>query len=187
MLTHYASARLALAAALAIAAGSAAQGQDFPNRSITILVGLAAGGITDVTTRQYAELVSKNVGQTIVIENRTGAAGAVAAAAVQNAPADGYTLLSVVGSQFASVPAMGTTGYDPVKGFAPITLLFRLPTLLVVPANSPAKSVAELLALGKKKPGGLLLGSPGDISWPRSSAWAPTRRSSTCITGAAHR
>lgn len=161
MFTHCTSARLALAGALALMTVSAAQGQDFPNRSITILVGLAAGGITDVTTRQYAELVSKNVGQSIVIENRTGAAGAVAAAAVQNAPADGYTLLSVVGAQFASVPAMGTTGYDPVKGFAPITLLFRLPTLLVVPANSPAKSVPELLALGKKKPGGLLLGSPG--------------------------
>jgi tripartite-type tricarboxylate transporter receptor subunit TctC len=67
----------------------------------------------------------------------------------------------VVGSQFASLPAINKTSYDPVKGFAPITLLFRLPTLLVVPYESPAKSVADLLALGKKKQGGLLMGSPG--------------------------
>jgi tripartite-type tricarboxylate transporter receptor subunit TctC len=159
-MTRHAATTIAYTAALAMAA-FAAPAQEFPNRSIAILIGLAPGGITDVTTRQYAELVSKNIGQTIVIENRPGAGGAIAAAAVQNAQADGYTLLSVVGSQFASVPAMGTTGYDPVKGFAPVTLLFRLPTLLVVPYNSPAKSVDELLALGKSKPGGLLLGSPG--------------------------
>src|SRR6476661_7193830 len=118
--------------------------QDFPSRQITIMVGVAPGGITDVTTRLYAEVVAKNLGQNIIIENRPVAGGAVAAAAVQNAPADGYTLLSVVGSQFASVPAMGPAPYDPLKGFAPITLLFRLPTLLVVPADSPAKKAADL-------------------------------------------
>jgi tripartite-type tricarboxylate transporter receptor subunit TctC len=159
-MTGKASIGLAFAAAIAVAAVGA-RAQEFPNRSITILVGLAPGGITDVTTRQYAEVVSKSLNQTIVIENRPGAGGALAAAATQNAPADGYTLLSVIGSQFASIPAMGPTGYDPVKGFAPVSLLFRLPTLLVVPYNSPAKSVDELLALGKTKPGGLLLGSPG--------------------------
>lgn len=159
-LSRYLSMRFIVAALLATA-GSGAPAQEFPARSITIVVGLAAGGITDVTTRQYAEVVSGHIGQPIVIENRSGAAGAVAAAAVQNAQPDGYTLLSVVGSQFASVPAMGPAGYDPVQGFAPVTLLFRLPTLLVVPFNSSARSVADLLALGKSKPGGLLLGSPG--------------------------
>ncbi len=165
---RHASIALAFTAALATA-GFGARPQEFPNRSIGILLGLAAGGITDVTTRQYAEFVSKSIGQSIVIENRTGAGGAIAAAAVQNAQTDGHTLLSVVGSQFASVPAMGTTSYDPVKGFAPITLLFRLPTLLVVPYNSPAKSADELLALGRTKPGGLIAGSRGpaapDIYW----------------------
>ncbi len=150
----------ALVAALSMAAFDA-PAQEFPNRPITIVVGLAPGGITDVTTRQFAVFVSKGIGQTIIVENRPGAGGAIAAAAVQNARADGHTLLTVVGSQFASVPAMGPAGYDPVKGFAPVTLMFRLPTLLVVPFNSPAKSVEELLALGKTKPGGLLLGSPG--------------------------
>jgi tripartite-type tricarboxylate transporter receptor subunit TctC len=148
-----------LAAALAVSAP--ARGQDYPNRQIMILVGIAAGGITDVTTRQYAAVLSKNMDQNIIIENRPVAGGAVAAAAVQSAAPDGYTLLSVVGSQFCSVPAMGFAPYDPVKGFTPISLTFRLPTLLVVPMDSPAKTVAELLAWGKTKPGGLLLGSPG--------------------------
>ena len=136
-------------------------GQYYPNRQIIILVGIAAGGITDVTTRQYAAVLSKNMDQNIIVENRPIAGGAIAAAAVQSAAPDGYTLLSVVGSQFCSVPAMGPAPYDPVKGFAPISLTFRLPTLLVVPMDSPAKTVAELLAWGKTKPGGLLLGSPG--------------------------
>jgi tripartite-type tricarboxylate transporter receptor subunit TctC len=125
------------------------------------VIGVAAGGVTDVTTRQYADVVSKNIGQTIIIENRPVAGGAVAAAGVQNARPDGYTLLTVVGSQFASLPAMGPTGYDPVKGFTGVTVLFRLPTLVVVPYDSPAKTMGELLALGRSKPGGLLMGSPG--------------------------
>jgi len=147
--------------AAALAGPAPAIGQDYPNRQITIMIGIAAGGITDVTTRQYAAVVSKNIDQNIIVENRPVAGGAVAAATVQTAAPDGYTLLSVVGSQFCSLPAMGPAPYDPVKGFAPISLTFRLPTLLVVPTDSPAKTVAELLAVGKTKPGGLLLGSPG--------------------------
>jgi tripartite-type tricarboxylate transporter receptor subunit TctC len=146
---------------LTLASLDAAHAQTFPSRQITIVVGVAPGGITDTTTRIYADVVARSIGQNIVIENRPVAGGAVAAAAVQNATPDGHTLLSVVGSQFASIPAMGPAPYDPVKGFAPVTLLFRLPTLLVVPMNSPAKTAAELLALGKTKPGGLLMGSPG--------------------------
>ena len=147
--------------AAGIIVSGSALGQYYPNRQIIILVGIAAGGITDVTTRQYAAVLSKNMDQNIIVENRPIAGGAVAAAAVQSAAPDGYTLLSVVGSQFCSVPAMGPAPYDPVKGFAPISLTFRLPTLLVVPMDSPAKTVADLLAWGKTKPGGLLLGSPG--------------------------
>ena len=162
-MTTHAAIRLVLATAVVMAALDA-PAQEFPNRAITIVVGLSPGGVTDVTTRQFASFVSKNIGQTIVIENRPAAAGAIAAATVQNARADGYTLLSVVGAQFTSVPAMSPAGYDPVKGFAPVTLLFRLPTLLVVPFNSPAKSVDELLTLGRSKPDGLLLGSPGSGS-----------------------
>src|SRR4051794_8315944 len=91
---------------LAASVGSV-HAQEFPSRQLTIVVGVAPGGITDTTTRIYADIVSKSIGQNIVIENRPVAGGAVAAAAVQNATPDGYTLLSVVGSQFASLPAMG--------------------------------------------------------------------------------
>jgi tripartite-type tricarboxylate transporter receptor subunit TctC len=153
--------RLGLAAALALPGLAVAQAQDFPSRPITIMVGLAPGGITDVTARLYAEAVSGSIGQRIIIENRQGAGGAVAAAAVQNAPPDGYTLLVFSGSQHAAVPAVQSAPYDPVKGFQSITLLFDLAALLAVPVTSPANTVAELLAYGKKKPGGLLFGSPG--------------------------
>ncbi len=160
MSTH-ALGRLALATMLSLWSLGAAQAQDFPNRQITILVGVAPGGITDITMRLYAEVVSRNVGQRIIIDNRPVAGGAVAATAVQNAPPDGYTLLTFPMSQFATLPAMQPVTYDPVKGFAPVSVLFNLPALLLVPANHPANSLAELLDYGKKKPGGLSFGSPG--------------------------
>ena len=81
--------------------------------------------------------------------------------ATQNAAPDGHTLLTITGSAHAALPAMQAAPYDPVKGFTPITLLFRMPVLLVIPVDSPVKSVAELLELGRKKPGGLTFGSAG--------------------------
>lgn len=102
---------------LIAASFSPVRAEDFPTRPITIVVGVSAGGVTDVTTRQYADAVSHSIGQTLVVENRPVAGGAVAATGVQHARPDGYTLLMVVGSQFAALPAMGPTGYDPVKGF----------------------------------------------------------------------
>lgn len=153
--------RLCLAAVLGLQGLAAARAQEFPSRPITIMVGLAAGGITDVTARLYAEAVSASIGQRILIENRQGAGGAVAAAAVQNAAPDGYTLLVFSGSQHAAVPAVQSAPYDPIKGFQPVTLLFNLAALVAVPVTSTANTVAELLEYGRQKPGGLLFGSPG--------------------------
>jgi tripartite-type tricarboxylate transporter receptor subunit TctC len=153
--------RTALATGLALLSLAGAQAQDYPNRPITLLVGLAPGGITDITARLYAEQVSKTIGQRIVIENKQGGGGAVAATAVQNAAPDGYTLLIFSGSQHSAVPAVQAASYEPVKGFQPITLLFDLAAFITVPADNPAKSVNELLEQGRKKPGGLLFGSPG--------------------------
>jgi tripartite-type tricarboxylate transporter receptor subunit TctC len=152
--------RISIAAALSFIA-AAAQAQGFPNKPITLMVGLAAGGITDVTARLYAEMVSRNVGQRVIVENRTGAGGAVAAAAVQNASPDGYTLLVFSGSQHATVPAVSQASYDPVKGFAAVTFLFNSVVVLAVPADSPATSLKELQEYGRKKPGGLTFGTPG--------------------------
>ena len=150
-----------LAAALVLTWCSGARADTYPSRPITIVLGIAAGGITDVTTRLYAEAASRHLGQRVIIENRTGAGGAIAATGVQNATPDGYTLLAFLGSQHAAVPAMQNAPYDPVKGLAPITLLFNLVTFIAVPAESPATSMQELLDLGKTKQGGLLFGSPG--------------------------
>jgi tripartite-type tricarboxylate transporter receptor subunit TctC len=151
----------AAATMLALLSLTPARAQDYPDRPITLLVGLSAGGITDISARLYAEQVSKTIGQRIVVENRPGAGGAVAAAAVQNAAPDGYTLLVFSGSQHAAVPAVQSAPYEPVKGFQPITLLFDLAAFVTVPADSPAKTVQEMLDYGKKKSGGLLFGSPG--------------------------
>jgi tripartite-type tricarboxylate transporter receptor subunit TctC len=98
----------------------------------------------------------------VVVENRQGAGGAVGAAAVQNAAPDGHTVLVFSGSQHMAVPAMAATApYEPLKGFAPVTLLFHLATLITVPNDLPVKNLVELWALGKSKPGGLTFGSPG--------------------------
>jgi tripartite-type tricarboxylate transporter receptor subunit TctC len=150
-----------LAAAIAWACLTPAYADDFPGKPITVMVGLAPGGITDVTARLYAEVVSRNTGQRITIENRPAAAGALAAAAVQNAPPDGTMLLVFSGSQHATVAAMGTAPYEPIKGFSFITVLFESVVAFVVPPDSPAKTLEELFELGHKKPGGLSMGTPG--------------------------
>src|SRR6187401_2461239 len=151
----------AIAVGLVLTTAANTPAQDFPSKPITIVVGLAAGGITDITARIYAEAVSRSIGQRVGVENKPGAGGAVGAAAVQNAAPDGYTLLVFSGSQHATVAAAGPAPYEPVKGFAPVTLLFNSVVALTVPADSQAKSVAELFEIGKKKEGGLLFGSPG--------------------------
>jgi tripartite-type tricarboxylate transporter receptor subunit TctC len=154
---------VACAVVAMLLSGTAMHAQEFPTRPITILVGVVPGGVTDLATRAYANAVAKNTGWKIVVENRPVAGGAVAATAVQNAAPDGHTLLTVVGAQFASIPAMQSNNppFDPVRGFQPITLMFRLAQLLAVPADSPATTLSELLALGKKKDGGLSFGTPG--------------------------
>lgn len=151
---------VALAGLLAPGA-SAVRAQDFPAKPIKIMVGLAPGGITDVTARIYADAVMRLRGWTLIIENRAGAGGGTAAIAVQGAEPDGYTLLVFSGSQHATVAATSQAAYDAVKGFSPITLLFNSVVVLTVPASSPAKTLAELHDIGRKKADGLTFGSPG--------------------------
>jgi tripartite-type tricarboxylate transporter receptor subunit TctC len=138
-----------------------AHAEDYPARPVTLVVSFAPGGITDVMARAYADVVSRNVGQPVVVENKAAGAGAVAAASVQKAAADGYTLLVFAGAQNAVLPAMEKVPYDPIDGFAPVTVLFNLVNFLVVPNDSPAKTLDELLALGHSKPGGLSAGTAG--------------------------
>lgn len=152
---------VALGAYMCAAVVGPAAAQDFPSKPIKIIVGLAPGGITDVTTRLYADAVSRLEGWKFVIENRAGAGGGTAAIAVQGADPDGYSLLVFSGSQHATVAATSQAAYEPVKGWSPITLLFNSVVVLAVPAASPAKSVAELHEIGRRKPEGLTFGTPG--------------------------
>lgn len=143
-------------------APATARAQDYPNRPITILVGLAAGGVTDVMARLYAQNVGQILKQNVIVENRPAASGAVAAAAVQKAAPDGYTLLVFSGAQHATIPALSDTAtYDPVAGMQPVGIIFNFTGIVAVPANSPANSIADLVALAKSKPQGLNFGSPG--------------------------
>ena len=130
-------------------------------RPLTIVLGVSKGGITDVIVRQYVELVSRELGEPIVIDNRPTDSGAEAAAMVQNAAPDGRTLLAFSGAQHAALPAIREVEYDAVGGFAPVTTLFTLVNFLAVPQQSPAGSVSDLVAHGRNRPAGLAFGSSG--------------------------
>jgi tripartite-type tricarboxylate transporter receptor subunit TctC len=135
---------------------------DYPSRPITILVPFPPGGSSDIVMRLVAHKVSESTGQTIIIENRPGAAGNVAAMAIKNAPPDGYLLMmGHTGTHAINVSLYPDLKFDPVKDFQPITALISFNNILVVPEASPAKSVADLVALAKTKPEGLSYGSQG--------------------------
>lgn len=141
-----------------------AQEPAYPTKPIRFLVGQAPGGATDIVGRLVAAKMTDTLGQNIVLENRTGAAGSIAAAAVAKSPPDGYTVL-VVSSSFAINPSLyATLPFDPQKDLAPVSLLAEAPFLLVVHPSVPAKSVKELLAMARGAPGTLTYGSGGNGS-----------------------
>jgi len=149
--------------ALALATvASPAWAQDFPTRSLKIVVPYAPGGGADSVARIVAKKVSENIGQPIVIENKGGAGSIVGTDLVAKAEPDGYTLLLGQSGPISINPAVyKTLPYDPVKDFAPITMTTAYPYILVVNSESPAKTVQEFVALAKSKPGGLNYGSTG--------------------------
>ncbi len=145
---------------LVASAGSNAA-EPYPSRPITIVMGISKGGITDVATRLYADIVARELGQPVVIDNRPTDSGVEAAALVQNAAPDGYTLLAFSGAQHGAIAAMRPVPYEPVAGFAPVTVLFTMVNFLAVPDTSPANSLANLLQMGRDRPAGLSFGSSG--------------------------
>jgi tripartite-type tricarboxylate transporter receptor subunit TctC len=139
-----------------------APAQDYPNQTVKIVVPFVAGGGVDVVARIVAPRLGEELGQSVIIENRGGAGGALGAAAVAQAPADGYTLLMGTGSTHGTNSNVyARLSYDPVRDFVPVVLLSSSPLLLIVPQASPAKSVGELIALGRGRPGGLSFASYG--------------------------
>jgi tripartite-type tricarboxylate transporter receptor subunit TctC len=155
---HFAS---ALVVGLALATLSPAKATEF-NRTVTIIVPFAAGGITDQTARLVGERLSTQIGQPVVVENRTGANGQAAIAALKSAPADGHTLLMVSHGMMAINPALySKLAYSPTADFVPLTLAIKATHLLLVPASSASKGPADLMAAAKRQPGALKFASVG--------------------------
>jgi tripartite-type tricarboxylate transporter receptor subunit TctC len=154
---------LAAACALVLAAaGPAAAQSGYPEQSVRILVGFPAGTAPDVAARIVAEKFAINWGKPVIVENITGASGNIAVDRVAKAPRDGYTLLMGGNSSLImSVSLSEKLPFDPVKDFIPITQIFAAANLLVVHPDVPAKSIAELVALAKAKPGELTYGHTG--------------------------
>ena len=129
-----------------------------------MVVGQSPGGATDLVARVVAQKLTDSLGQSVIVDNRTGAAGSVGAALVAKSMADGYTLL-VVSSSFSINPSLYTNlPFHPVKDFTPVTLIAEAPFLLVVTPSLPARTVGELIAAAKSKPGTLNYGSGGNGS-----------------------
>jgi tripartite-type tricarboxylate transporter receptor subunit TctC len=155
--------RLALGLlALDLAIALPANAQDYPSQTLKIVVPFVAGGGVDVVARIIAPNLSEELGQPVIIENRGGAGGMIGAAAVAQAPPDGYTVLLGTGSTHGTNSSVYShLPYDPVRDFTPIVLISSSPLLLIVPPPSPAKSVSELIALARSRPGELSFGSYG--------------------------
>jgi len=152
----------ALLAFMAVAPSATAQTDQFPSRPITIIVPFPPGGSSDVVTRLVAQKFGENLKTNVVIDNRGGGGGVPAAIATKQMAPDGYTLFLANNGLFAIMPALtADIRFDPIKDFQPVTPLFSFPSVLVVPANSPAKTVKDLVALAKSKPGGLNYASQG--------------------------
>jgi len=138
----------ALGFALLATTGTSAQ--DYPSRPVTLIVPYAAGGGNDVMARIVAEKMSRSLGQQIVIENKGGAGGVIANEQVARAPADGKTLLfATLGSAVISPALRPQLSYDPLKSFTPVAFIGQAPSLIVVAADYPAKTFADLVAKAK--------------------------------------
>lgn len=137
----------------------------YPNRAIKLIVPYAPGGGTDLTARLMAKVMTTSLGQSVVVENRAGAGGTIGNEAVAKAPADGYTLLfSAAGPLTVSPHTYSKLGYEPIKSFAPVALISAQPLILVVNANSPFNSVADIIKAGAAKNSKLNYGSFGNGS-----------------------
>ncbi len=161
--------RALLALAMSAFAGAAAA-QDYPTRSVRMIVPYGAGGASDVMARYLGQKLGEVLGQSVVVENQAGAAGTAAYIAVAKAQPDGYTLGYATSSLAINSVLKPKLGYDPLRDFVPISNFVEIQNVLIVPASSPAKSVAELVALAKRRPGELNYVTLGPGSTPHLSA-----------------
>jgi tripartite-type tricarboxylate transporter receptor subunit TctC len=155
-----ASMAMGLAALAATPVPAAAQAA-WPDRPIRVLVPFAPGGVTDAIGRLSAEWLSKSLGQPTPVENRSGANGAIAAEAVARSAPDGYTLFTASASQMVMLPALTRVNFDPVKDFAPVSIVASNPMVLAVSTKLGVNNLAEFIALAKREGGKLDYSSAG--------------------------
>jgi tripartite-type tricarboxylate transporter receptor subunit TctC len=156
---------IVLAAALSVTASAqwaTAVAQTYPSRPITLVVPFAPGGSASTAARSVADKMAETLGQQIVIDNRGGAGGTVATRQVAKSPPDGYTLLVVTSATVGTSPSLfQNVGYDPRKDFAPIGLIAGTPNLIAVHPSFPARSLADLVRIGRETAAPVPYGSPG--------------------------
>jgi tripartite-type tricarboxylate transporter receptor subunit TctC len=169
-----------LLAGSAVAPAQAA-GQ-WPERPVTLVAPYAAGGTADFLGRLLAERMQPELKQTVIVENKTGAAGSIGAALVAKAPPDGYTLLIGSVATHAINPHISQLAFDPIRDFEPIILIARLPNLLVVNPSVPAKTVAELITWLKANPDKATYGSSGSGTSQHLSAELFSQRTNLRMT-----
>jgi tripartite-type tricarboxylate transporter receptor subunit TctC len=147
---------------IALAAPLAVHAQDYPNKSIRVIVSFAPGGVVDTSTRIVTSKITEALGWHFVVDNRPGANGFIGAAAAAKANPDGYTLFSAHTGEFAVNPVMfKSMPYDEKTSFTPVIMLSDAPMLIVVHSQSPINSIKELVAAARNKPGSVTFGSPG--------------------------
>ena len=140
----------------------AALGQPYPSKPVKIIVAFTPGSATDIIARVTADQFSKSMGQSFLVENKAGAGGILGTEAAKNAPPDGYTLTACPSGPFAINPGIySKLPYDPVKDFEPIANLVLTPQTIVVGSQTPYKSLKDLVAAAKAKPGEIAYGSLG--------------------------
>jgi tripartite-type tricarboxylate transporter receptor subunit TctC len=156
---------IAFALLVALAIPGTAVAQAWPAKPVRLVIPFPPGGSTDILGRSIAQKLQEALGQPFVVENKPGAGGSIGATEVARAAPDGYTLLmGHIGTLAVNVSLYPDLAYDPVKSFAPVALIARVPNVLVVNPAVPAKDVSQLIALAKAKPGALRYASGGNGS-----------------------
>jgi tripartite-type tricarboxylate transporter receptor subunit TctC len=157
--------RLFVMFAALLMSGAVATAEDtYPSRPVHIIVPYPAGGGVDIVARTLGDELSKHWAQPVIVDNRPGAGGVIASQAVVTSPKDGYTLIVVASGHATNAFIYGNLPYDTFKDFTPISLLSSSPNILLVRADSPFKTLADILAEAKKKPGSLSYGHSGNGS-----------------------
>jgi tripartite-type tricarboxylate transporter receptor subunit TctC len=152
---------LAAGAVMALASLSAAQAQTYPTKTVRFVLGFGTGGVADIVARVVAPKLSEGLGQQVIVDNKPSAGGIIAAETVARSDPDGHTLLLISGGNAVSSSLFNALSYDPINDFAMVSTLGSFDLVLLVSPKSPVKTLKELIAMAKEKPGSLNIGTIG--------------------------